>query len=157
MLSQKGPTPLRDFSPSDLKMSKSPILDFRFNNNQEIMKMVSTIARSSSAAKNKPPKKKNLLTPPSHTKPVSKLPSHLFLPFYCQLKSLSSPPLLLLQGPGVWVGSITIQTFLWGNWINMGGERRSQRVVVFSLRATRHLGPGFRPIKIILLLILFVF
>ena len=94
MLSHKGPTPPWDFPPSDLKRSKSPILDFRFNNNQEIMKMVSTIARSSSAAKNKPPKKNKLLTPPFHTKPVSKLPSYLFLPFYCHLKSLSSPPLL---------------------------------------------------------------
>ena len=49
-----------DFPPSDLKMSKSPILDFRFdNNNQEIMKIVSTIARSSSAPKLLKPKKKN--------------------------------------------------------------------------------------------------
>ena len=135
MLSQKGPTPLWDFPPCDLKMSKSPILDFRFNNNQEIMKMVSTIARSSSAAKNKPPKKKKLLTPPSHIKPVSKLPSYLFLPFlfspqksfYSHLKRLPShsflpflfssqksqhPPHFLLQGAGRGVGSITVQTFL---------------------------------------------
>ena len=57
MLSQKGPTPLWDFPPSDLKMSKSPILDFRFdNNNQEILKMFSTIARSSSAPKLLKPK-----------------------------------------------------------------------------------------------------
>ena len=32
-------------------------------------------------------------------------------------------------------------------------ERRSQRVVCFSLRATKSLGTGFRPIKIILLLL----
>ena len=57
MLSQKGPTPLWDFPPHDLKMSKSPILDFRFdNNNQEILKMFSTIARSSSAPKLLKPK-----------------------------------------------------------------------------------------------------
>ena len=47
-----------DFPPSDLKISKSAILDFRFiDNNQEIMKMVSTIARSSSAPKLLRPKK----------------------------------------------------------------------------------------------------
>ena len=57
MLSQNRPTPLWDFPPCDLKMSKSPILDFIFNNNQEIVKMVSTIARSSSAPKLLRPKK----------------------------------------------------------------------------------------------------
>ena len=91
MLSQKGPTPLWDFPPSDLKMSKSPILDFRFdNNNQEMLQMFSTIARSFSAPKLLKPKKKKLLTPGSDTKPVSKLPSHLFVLFFGQLESLVS-------------------------------------------------------------------
>ena len=34
-------------------------------------------------------------------------------------------------------------------------ERRFQRVVLFSLRATKYLGPGFRPIKIILICLIF--
>ena len=47
-----------------------------------MLKMASTIARSSSAPKLLKQKKKKLLTPPFYTKPVSKLPSHLFLPFF---------------------------------------------------------------------------
>ena len=48
-----------DFRPSDLKISKSAILDFRFiDNNQEILRMFSTTARSSSAPKLLKPKKK---------------------------------------------------------------------------------------------------
>ena len=48
-----------DFPPSDSKISKSAILDFRFiDNNQENLRMFSTIARSSNAPKLLKPKNK---------------------------------------------------------------------------------------------------
>ena len=52
------------FPPSDLKISKSAILDFRFiDYNQEILRMFLTIARSSSAPKLLKPKKKKIIDP----------------------------------------------------------------------------------------------
>ena len=98
MLSQNRPTPLWDFPPSDLKISKSAILDFRFiDNNQEIMKMVSTIARSSSAPKLLKPKKK-FIDPRFLYKTGLKTTLWPFCTFFILTSKVSAPPTFPTSG-----------------------------------------------------------
>ena len=120
MLSQNRPTPQWDFPPCDLKMSKSPILDFRFNNNQEIVKMVSTIARTSSAAKNKPPKKK-IIDPTFPYKTGLKTALLPFFTFLFSARKSEQPPIFAISAAWGLGGVHHTSELSLGKWKKNGG------------------------------------